>query len=67
LSHYWIQLLLLIGNLSSVGATSRSRPVNQRYECHLGIPRVAPTSSPQQMALYLLELVVERYLCPILN
>jgi len=33
LSHYWIQPLLLIGNLSSVGATSRSRPVNQRYEC----------------------------------
>jgi len=24
----------LIGNLSSVGATSRSRPGNQRYEYH---------------------------------
>jgi len=58
LSHYWIQPLLLIGNLSSVGATSRSRLGNQRYECHLGIHRVAPTSNPQQMELYLLEMVL---------
>jgi len=50
--------LLLIGNLSSVGATSRSRLANQRYECHLGIHRVDPTSSPQQMTLYLLEMVL---------
>jgi len=57
LFHYWIQPLLLIGNFSSVGATSRSRSGNQRYEsCRIpnaysakGIHRVAPTSSPQQM------------------
>jgi len=55
----------LIGNLSSVGATSRSRPGNQRYECHWQntrvvfcmIHRVDPTRSPQQIALYLLEMV----------
>jgi len=32
LSHYWIQPLLLIGNLSSVGATSRSRPGGRSYK-----------------------------------
>jgi len=57
LSHYWIQPLLLIGNLSSVGST-RWMPKWHSYRWFAGRDQeVAPTSSPQQMALYLLEMV----------